>query len=86
MVLAYVPAMHGMGVVAPSTQKWPGTHSSQAVEPLDSWNVPGLHAGHSGVPASAAKLPRGHSFGCDVPPAHWLPAAQSTHSPLLELK
>ena len=53
------------------------------VEPLASWKLPAVHAGHSDWPVMAVKVPGEHGV-FDVEPVLQLePAGQAMHSPAL---
>ena len=43
---AWLPGLHGIGVMEPVGQKLPGVQASQAVEPAFAWKLPAMQLSH----------------------------------------
>ena len=60
VLLEYVPARHGSFADAPRGQKLPLSQVTHAVDPLETWKLPAVHAVHSDWRVIAVKVPGAH--------------------------
>ena len=59
-LLEYVPARQGSCADAPRGQKLPLSQVTHAVDPLETWKLPAVHAVHSDWRVIAVKVPGAH--------------------------
>ena len=78
-----LPASHGSGTLAPTPQKWPGSHSRHAVAPSELTYVPSAHRSHAPCPSAPLNVPALHSVALLAPAGQKVPAAQVEQSPAL---
>ena len=79
-LLENVPARHGSCADAPIGQKLPAVHDLHAVDPLESWKPPAVHAVHSDSRATAVYVPGAQGELVIDPTPQDEPAGQSEHS------
>ena len=86
--LACVPPGHGCGAELPSTHRYPGVHSRQAVLPEVGENLPASHRSQVDCPGLAETAPgrHGRHAASLVLPGTGLalPAGHATHASALE--
>ena len=76
----YVPARQGSCADAPRGQKLPLSQVTHAVDPLETWKLPAVHAVHSDWRVIAVNEPGTHGEWVVEPVAHEEPAGHAVQS------
>ena len=79
-LLEYVPARHGSCADAPRGQKLPLSQLPHAVDPLEAWKLPAVHAVHSDWRVIAVNVPGAHGELIVEPVVQDDPVGQSVQS------